>query len=149
MTTEKVHFLHLKKRLRRGKWGEILTANKGDKMLSLFIYLYSASFLKSFQEGIFHKKHIQTDSLKINKGSYIQIGKEHEEAIYIKQIMTSKRMCRKMSNLVNSQENAKLGTSLVVQWLGVRLPMQATRVRALAREDPTCRRAAGPVSHSY
>ena len=27
------------------------------------------------------------------------------------------------------------------QWLGVLLPMQGTRVRALAREDPTCRRA--------
>ena len=28
--------------------------------------------------------------------------------------------------------------SLVAQWLGVRLPMQGTRVRALVREDPTC-----------
>ena len=42
-----------------------------------------------------------------------------------------------------------LGASLVAQWLGVRLPMQGTRVRALVREDPTCRRAAGPVSHNY
>lgn len=107
LTTEKLPFLHLKKRLRRDKWGEILTANKGDKM-SLFIYLYSASFLKSFEEGIFHKKHIQTDSLKINKGSYIQIGKECEEAIYVKQIISSKRMCRKTSNLVNRQGNTKL-----------------------------------------
>ena len=28
--------------------------------------------------------------------------------------------------------------SLVAQWLRIRLPMQGTRVRALAREDPTC-----------
>ena len=37
--------------------------------------------------------------------------------------------------------------SLVAQWLRVRLPMQGTRVRALVRGDPTCRGAAGPVSH--
>ena len=39
--------------------------------------------------------------------------------------------------------------SLVAQWLGVRLPMQGTRVRALVREDPTCPRATKPVSHNY
>ena len=42
-----------------------------------------------------------------------------------------------------------LGTSLVAQWLGVRLPMQGTRVRALVREDPTCCGEAGPVHHNY
>ncbi|KAJ8776508.1 hypothetical protein J1605_015403 [Eschrichtius robustus] len=42
-----------------------------------------------------------------------------------------------------------LGASLVAQWLRVRLPMQGTRVRALVWEDPTCRGAAGPVSHNY
>ena len=36
-------------------------------------------------------------------------------------------------------------TSLVVQWLGVCLPMQRTQVW----EDPTCRRAAKPVLHDY
>ena len=41
------------------------------------------------------------------------------------------------------------GASLVVQWLGIRLPMQGTRVRAPVREDPTCRGAARPMSHSY
>ena len=39
------------------------------------------------------------------------------------------------------------GASLVAQWLRVRLPTQGTRVRAPVREDPTCRGAAGPVSH--
>ena len=42
-----------------------------------------------------------------------------------------------------------LGTSLVMQWLGICLPMQGTWVRALVWEDPTCRGAAGPVSHNY
>ena len=44
--------------------------------------------------------------------------------------------------------NAK-GASLVVQWLRIRLPMQGTWVRALVREDPTCRRATTPESHNY
>ena len=40
-------------------------------------------------------------------------------------------------------------TSLVVQWLRIRLPMQGTRVWALVREDPTCCRATKPVRHNY
>ena len=30
------------------------------------------------------------------------------------------------------------GTSLVAQWLGIRLPMQGAQVLFLVREDPTC-----------
>ena len=41
------------------------------------------------------------------------------------------------------------GASLVAQWLRIRLPMQETWVRALVREDPTCRKAAGPAHHNY
>ena len=41
------------------------------------------------------------------------------------------------------------GASLVALWLGVCLPMQGTRVRALVWEDPTCRGATKPVSHNY
>ena len=39
------------------------------------------------------------------------------------------------------------GASLVVQWLRVHLLMQGTQVRAPVQEDPTCCRAAGPISH--
>ena len=39
--------------------------------------------------------------------------------------------------------------SLVAQWLRIRLPMQGTQVRALVREDPTCRGATKPVRHNY
>ena len=39
--------------------------------------------------------------------------------------------------------------SLVAQWLRIRLPMQGTRVRALVREDPTCRGATKPLRHNY
>ena len=41
------------------------------------------------------------------------------------------------------------GTSLVVQWLRIRLAMQGTWVRSLVREDPTRCRAAKPVRYNY
>ena len=41
------------------------------------------------------------------------------------------------------------GASLVAQRLRIHLPMQGTRVRALVREDPTCRGATKPVRHNY
>ena len=42
-----------------------------------------------------------------------------------------------------------LGTSLVAQWLGIRLPVQGTQVRALVQEDPMCHGATKPVRHNY
>ena len=41
-----------------------------------------------------------------------------------------------------------VGASLVAQWLRICLLMQGARVRALVWEDPTCRGAAGLVSHN-
>ena len=41
------------------------------------------------------------------------------------------------------------GTSLVAQWLRIRLPMQGTRVRSLVREDPMFHGATKPVRHNY
>ena len=43
----------------------------------------------------------------------------------------------------------KLGTSLVAQWLRIRLPMQGTRLQLLVQEDPTCSGAIKPVRHNY
>ena len=40
-------------------------------------------------------------------------------------------------------------TSLVVQRLRIHLPMQGLQVRALVREDPTCRGATEAVRHNY
>ena len=40
-------------------------------------------------------------------------------------------------------------TSLVAQWLRIRLPMQGTQIRALVREDPTCHGATKPMCHNY
>ena len=47
------------------------------------------------------------------------------------------------------KKKIQLRTSLVVQWLRIRLPMQGPWVRALVREDPTCCRATKPVHHNY
>ena len=52
--------------------------------------------------------------------------------------------CAQLDNSVNWGQ-----ASLVVQWLGIRLPMQGTQVRALVWEDPTCRGATEPVRHNY
>ena len=46
-------------------------------------------------------------------------------------------------------KKVKTGTSLVVQWLRILLPIQGTRVRALVWEDPTGHRATKPVHHNY
>ena len=40
-------------------------------------------------------------------------------------------------------------TSLVVQWLSIRLATQGTLVQSLVWEDLTCREAAKPVYHNY
>ena len=47
------------------------------------------------------------------------------------------------------KKKSLLGTFLVVQWLGICLPMQGTQIRALVGEDPTCRGASKPVRHNY
>ena len=46
-------------------------------------------------------------------------------------------------------KNVFFRTSLVVQWIRIRLPMQGTRVRSLVQEDATHHRATKPMSHSY
>ena len=51
--------------------------------------------------------------------------------------------------LWSCQKGRKVGTSLVVQWLRIRLPMQGTRVQSLVSEDPTGRGATKPVHHNY
>ena len=54
-----------------------------------------------------------------------------------------------VDNLTTKYVIKNEGTSLVVQWLRISLPMQGTRVRALVREDPTCCEATKPTSHKY
>ena len=77
-------------------------------------------------------------------------------------LLKSELFCKQISlnltifgkNKDNSERKVKFQyytfrASLVAQWLRIRLPMQGTRVRALVREDPTCRGATKPVRHNY
>ena len=48
------------------------------------------------------------------------------------------------------EKYSAFGTCLVVQWLGIHLPMQDwTRVQSLVWEDPTCCGATKSVHHNY
>ena len=60
----------------------------------------------------------------------------------------SSERCLPADNREQMKEVA-LGASLVTQCLRILLPMQGTRVRALVREDPTCRGATKPMLHNY
>ena len=41
------------------------------------------------------------------------------------------------------------GTSLVTQWMRIRLSLQETQVQALVQEDSTCGKATKSVHHNY
>ena len=47
-------------------------------------------------------------------------------------------MIQKLHSWVCYQSNYNSRTSLVIQWLGICLPMQGPRVRSLVREESTC-----------
>ena len=47
--------------------------------------------------------------------------------------------------LLNWHRLRILGTSLVVQWLRIYLPMQGTQVQSLVREDPPRHRTTKPI----
>ena len=60
-----------------------------------------------------------------------------------------KQSARKINRSFKKHLRNQTGTSLVVQWLGIRLPMKGTRAQALVQEDPTCCGATKPVRHNY
>ena len=64
-------------------------------------------------------------------------------------ILSNSQLWEAVGKHLTEPFKAQRGASLVAQWLRICLLMQGTRVRALVWEDPTCRGAAGPVSHSY
>ena len=84
--------------------------------------------LYSIRKGL--QENYQGKSLKKLKGKVSSSREEHH--IYT----------------INYDLNCTSWTSLVAQWLRIRLPVQGTRVRALVREDPTCRGASKPVCHN-
>ena len=63
------------------------------------------------------------------------------------QNIKQKQYCNKFNK--DFKNGPHKGTSLVAQWLRVRLPMQGTRVQSLVWEDPTCHRSTKPMRHNY
>ena len=63
---------------------------------------------------------------------------------------TDKGLISKYTNSSCSSisKNKKPNTSAVAQWIGIRLPMQGTRVQSLVWEDPTWYRAIKPMCHN-
>ena len=72
--------------------------------------------------------------------------------IYFHQVTGIQNILNSLSS-VGSKQTIQLenghGTSLVAQWLRIRLPMQGTRVWSLVQEDPTCHGATKPMHHNY
>ena len=77
----------------------------------------------------------------------VQKGKEKTR----EQKHTQKRDLRSILRNLNCTggKNSGWRTSLVVEWLGIRLPMQVTQAWSLVWEDSICRWAVEPVHHSY
>ncbi|XP_059940272.1 craniofacial development protein 1 isoform X2 [Mesoplodon densirostris] len=102
----------------------------------------------------------ETEKVKITKvfdfaGEEVRVTKEvdatsKEAKSFFKQNEKEKPQADVPSPLPSLPAGSgSLRTSLVVQWLRIRLPMQGTQVQALVREDPTCCRATKPVCHNY
>ena len=74
------------------------------------------------------------------------------EVFWVKYLLYCNSMCQRSVIVTYSMRNfiikSSLGTSLVVQWLRIHLPMQGTRVQSLVREDLTCRGATKPMCHN-
>ena len=63
-------------------------------------------------------------------------------------ILSLQLILREISLLLGLRIHS-MGTSLVVQWLRILLPMQGARVQSLVQEDPTCCGTTKPVCHNY
>ena len=87
-----------------------------------------------------HRKQMRQETCVTSMGSYRNQNRVTKRNTIMKLLVL---------HLLASSFKNKYRASLVAQWLRIRLPMQGIRVRALVWEDPTCRGAAGPMSHNY
>ena len=113
---------------------------------SLLVFLISVSFLKP---------NIYPWFLPVQNITKSQIHPVFSKSKTSKSSSTSSHGLQqngmKKDTNCNGHKNYKgsWGTSLVAQWLKIRLPMQGTQVQALVPEDPTCHGATKPVHHNY
>ena len=126
-------------------------------MLAFLIYLYTLPIRIQFDEVFIgqlqpfffffnHRAHapwcVFLSNKLLHNSHAVDLGRIHGVSPnYFLHCARSCR-CKRYSCFKNWLRRA----SLVAQWLGICLPMQWTRVRALVWEDPTCRRATGPMS---
>ena len=105
------------------------------KHVLIFLFYWIATFRMfwdgGWEQGLFHKHFL----------FYFVCVKYKDYNLIVKN--------NKMKITTTIKKKRIWGTSLVAQWLRIRLPMQGTRVRALVREDPTCRGATKPMHHNY
>ena len=102
------------------------------KMCICIIYILNLPLLFSYQLEIIKVVPVGT---KDTRNMSTNMGTKFIQMIYIPvRISFSSKFFKKSNS----------GTSLVVQWLRICLPMQGTQVQALVREDSTCRRATKP-----
>ena len=79
---------------------------------------------------------------------YTQLTWMHLKNIMLNETsQTQKSTCSKMPFMSSSRTDG--GTSLMVQWLRIFLPVHGTWVQFLVGEDPTCCRATKPVCHNF
>ena len=60
-----------------------------------------------------------------------------------------KKKKEEKKNISTKEHNERFRTSLVVQWLRIRLPMLGTQIQSLVWEDPPCHGATKPMSYNY
>ena len=77
-----------------------------------------------------------------------RVSRTHNRSRWPK-FRTAQANHRRVSPLASLYLKMVHRASLVAQWLRICLLVQGTRVRALVREDPTCRGATKPVRHNY
>ena len=82
-----------------------------------------------------------------------QNGRKYLQIIYLMRDLYPEYIKNSYNSIIKKRQIVQLkngpGTSLVAQWLRIRLPMQGTQVRALVWEDPTCHGATKHVGHNY
>ena len=80
---------------------------------------------------------------------YYSAIKRNEIELFVVRWMDLKTVIQSEVSQEEKNKYHMLGASLVAEWLRIRVPIQATWVRSLARDDPTCRTATKSMSHNY
>ena len=113
---------------------------RAAKIITFFAIYYLSKLFK------FHKYLVMT-VMRAFVDSRISKITSHDQLVYILKKRTKTKTQKKHVKWWVQERST--GTSLVAQWLRIHLPVQWTQVRALVREDPTCRGATKPVHHNY